>query len=94
MLAPLLFGLGISLTATWQAVSAIVEAQSLVLLVMAPFEWRKMTNRPILPRVKLQILFGCLINCALLLNAARKAQTSLPPKQADQLPAPSTARPT
>jgi hypothetical protein len=70
MLAPLLFGLGISLTATWQAVSAIAGVQSLVLLVMAPFEWRKMTNRPILPRVKLQILFGCLIYCALLLNAA------------------------
>ena len=47
-----------------------------------------------LPRVKLQILFGCLINCALLLNAARKAQTSLPPKQADQLlPHPPPARP-
>ena len=70
MLAPLLFGLGISLAITWRVVSGIVAVQSLVLLLMAPFEWWKITNRPILPRVKLQILFGCLINCALLLNAA------------------------
>jgi hypothetical protein len=70
MLAPLIFGLGIPLAITWQVVSGIVAIQSLILLAMAPIEWRKVSNRPLLPRVKVQILMGCLINCALLLNAS------------------------
>ena len=68
MLAPLLFGLGLSETATWQFTSAFVAAQSLVLIAFVPSQWRQATNRAIELRVKIHMAFGVLINIALLLN--------------------------
>jgi len=46
MLSPLLFGLGMTLDQTWQAASAFIAVQSLVLLLMAPRQWRAATDRP------------------------------------------------
>ncbi len=70
MLCPLLFGLGLSETMTWQAASAAVGFQSLALLITAPGQWRKVTMRPLPVRLRIQIFAGTLINLALLLNAA------------------------
>ena len=50
--------------------SAFVAVQSLVLLMMAPRQWRESTSRPMYTRLKIHIAFGLAINTALLLNAA------------------------
>src|SRR5438309_6402821 len=70
MLPPLLFGMGVSEEFIWRGVSAFVAVQSLYLLAIAPREWRNTTKRPLLPRVKVQIAAGVLVNLGLLLNAA------------------------
>jgi len=70
LLSPLLFGLGLSERMTWQAASLIIAVQSIVLIVLAPRQWRAATNRPLDLRVKIQIGLGLLINVALLGNAA------------------------
>ena len=69
LLPPLLFGLGLSERMTWQVASAFIGLQSLVLLTMAPRQWRSVTSRPINVRLKVQIGFGWIINMLLLANA-------------------------
>jgi hypothetical protein len=68
LLSPLLFGLGFSERTTWQLASAIIATQSIVLIVMAPGQWRAATDRPLEMRVKVQISLGLLINASLILN--------------------------
>jgi hypothetical protein len=70
MLAPLLYGLGLTPALTWQLASTFVAVQSLVLLGMVPRQWREVTPRPMDMRVKAHIGLGVLINALLLLNAA------------------------
>ena len=70
LLSPLLFGLGFSERMTWQIASAFVAVESLVLLALAPSQWRAATERPLETRLKIQIGLGLLINSALLANAA------------------------
>jgi hypothetical protein len=70
MLSPLLFGLGLSERMTWQAASVIIAVQSIVLIAMAPRQWRSVTDQPLQFRVKVHIVLGLLINVALLANAA------------------------
>jgi len=69
MLSPLIFALGASVERTWQVASVVIAAQSIVLIVMAPKQWRENTNRPMETRLKVHIGFGLLINGVLLLNA-------------------------
>ena len=69
LLSPLLFGLGLSERLTWQVASAFIGLQSLVLLSLAPSQWRAATDRPIDIRLKVQIVFGLVINALLLANA-------------------------
>ena len=70
LLSPLLFGLGLSERMTWQVASVIIAVQSIVLIVLAPGQWRAATDRPLETRVKIHIALGLLINVALLANAA------------------------
>ena len=70
MLAPLLYGLGLTPELTWQMASTFVAVQSLVLLGMVPRQWREVTPRPMDMRVRVHIGLGVLINALLLLNAA------------------------
>jgi hypothetical protein len=70
MLSPLLFGLGFSERMTWQLASAIIAVQSIVLILLAPKQWKAATDRPIENRVKIHIALGLLINLGLLGNAA------------------------
>jgi hypothetical protein len=70
LLSPLLFGLGLSQRMTWQAASAIIALQSIVLLLLAPGQWKAASGRPLQTRVKVQIGLGLLINAALLANVA------------------------
>src|SRR6185312_10615771 len=70
LLSPLLFGLGLSERMTWQVASAMIAVQSIVLIVLAPGQWRAATHRPLQTRVKVQIVLGLVINTVLLLNAA------------------------
>jgi hypothetical protein len=70
LLSPLLFGLGLSEQMTWQVASLIIAVQSIVLIVLAPGQWRANTDRPLEMRVKVQIGLGLLVNAALLANAA------------------------
>jgi hypothetical protein len=69
LLSPLLFGLGLSERLTWQVASAFIGLQSLVLIAMAPGQWRSVTSRPIDMRLKVQIGCGWIINSLLLANA-------------------------
>jgi len=69
LLSPLLFGLGFSERTTWQIASAIIAIQSIILIVMAPSQWRAATDRPLEMRVKVHIGLGLLINAGLILNA-------------------------
>jgi hypothetical protein len=69
LLSPLLFGLGLSERLTWQVASAFIGLQSLVLLSLAPSQWRAATHRPIDIRLKVQIVSGWVINALLLANA-------------------------
>ena len=68
LLPPLLFGLGLSQRMTWQAASAIIAVQSIILIALAPGQWRAATELPLERRVKIQIGLGLLINVALLGN--------------------------
>jgi hypothetical protein len=70
MLSPLLFALGLSERMTWQVASAFIAVQSIVLIALAPKQWRSATDRPLERRVKIQIGLGLAINAALLANAA------------------------
>ena len=70
MLAPLLFGLGLSETVTWQATSLLIGIPALLMLALAPSQWRRTTTMPVRPRHKVQIGLGLLINGALLFDAA------------------------
>jgi hypothetical protein len=70
LLPPLLFGLGLSERMTWQVASAIIAVQSIVLIVLAPGQWRAATDRPLEMRVKIQVGLGLLMNVALLANVA------------------------
>src|SRR6266550_1494721 len=70
LLSPLLFGLGLSERMTWQVASFLIAVQSIVLIVLAPGQWRAAEGGPLLTRVKVQIALGLLINAALLANAA------------------------
>ena len=69
LLSPLLFGLGLSERMTWQVASAFIGLQSLILITMAPRQWRSVTDRPIDLRLKIQIGCGLIINALLLANA-------------------------
>ena len=69
MLAPLLFGLGLSEPATWQATSLLVGIPALGMLFLAPSQWRQNTAMAIPMRLNIQIALGILINGALLFNA-------------------------
>ncbi|HXJ00130.1 MAG TPA: hypothetical protein VNH44_02830 [Micropepsaceae bacterium] len=68
LLSPLLFGLGMPERMTWQVASAIIAVQSVILIVLAPGQWRSATDRPLERRVTIQIGLGLLINIALLGN--------------------------
>ena len=70
LLSPLLFGMGLSERMTWQIASALIAVQSIVLIILAPSQWRAAEGGPLLTRVKVQIALGLLINAALLANAA------------------------
>lgn len=70
LLSPLLFGLGLSERMTWQVASIMIAVQSIVLIILAPGQWRAATHLPLQTRVKVQIALGLVINTALLLNAA------------------------
>ena len=70
MLSPLLFGLGLSETRTWQAASVLIALPALAMLVMAPRQWRQTTAMPVRPRLWIQVGLGLMINGALLFNAA------------------------
>jgi hypothetical protein len=70
LLSPLLFGLGLSERMTWQVASAVIAVQSIVLIVLAPGQWRAATDRPVDMRLKIQVGLGLLINVALLANVA------------------------
>ena len=54
---------------TWQVASAFIGLQSLILITMAPRQWRSVTDRPIDLRLKVQIGCGLVINALLLANA-------------------------
>jgi hypothetical protein len=69
LLSPLLFGLGLSERMTWQVASAFIGLQSLVLITLAPRQWRSMTDMPIATRLRVQIALGWIINALLLANA-------------------------
>lgn len=69
MLSPLLFGLGLTLEQTWQAASVFVAVQSLVLLLIAPSQWRASTDRPLDTRLKVHIGLGLAVNSLLVMNA-------------------------
>jgi hypothetical protein len=70
LLAPLLFGLGLSERMTWQVTSAVIAVQSIALIVLVPGQWRTATDRPLELRVKIHIGLGLLMNVALLANTA------------------------
>jgi len=70
MFSPLLFACGLSLTATWRTMSVFVAVQSIVLITLAPKQWKSVTAMPMPLRLKVHIASGMLINAALLLNAA------------------------
>ena len=70
LLSPLLFGMGFSERMTWQIASILIAAQSIVLIVLAPGQWRAADGGPLQTRVKIHIGLGLLINAALLSNAA------------------------
>jgi len=55
---------------TWQIASGLIAAQSIMLIILAPSQWRAAEGGPLLTRVKVQIALGLLINAALLANAA------------------------
>jgi hypothetical protein len=69
LLSPLLFGLGLPERMTWQVASVVIAIQSIVLIAMAPKQWRAATGQPLLFRVKVHIVLGLVINAALLANA-------------------------
>jgi len=69
LLSPLLFGVGFSERMTWQIASGLIAAQSIVLIILAPGQWRAAEGGPLLMRVKVQLALGLLINAALLSNA-------------------------
>ncbi|HEX3487645.1 MAG TPA: hypothetical protein VHT51_21500 [Micropepsaceae bacterium] len=69
MLSPLLFALGLSERLTWQVASIFIAIQSVILIALAPRQWRAATDRPLQMRVKIQIGFGLAINAGLLANA-------------------------
>jgi hypothetical protein len=70
LLSPLLFGMGFSERMTWQIASVLITLQSIVLIALAPRQWRAATKDPLQMRVKVQITLGLVINAALLANAA------------------------
>ncbi|MSP95361.1 MAG: hypothetical protein EXR00_08825 [Alphaproteobacteria bacterium] len=70
MLSPMLYGLGLSLDMTWRVASVLIAAQSLMLIVVVPKQWRAATNRAVEFRVKLHMGCGFLMSMVLLLNAA------------------------
>jgi hypothetical protein len=70
LLSPLLFGMGFSERMTWQIASVLIAVQSIVLIVLAPSQWRAAEGGPLLMRVKVQMALGLLINAGLLANAA------------------------
>src|SRR5882757_4158207 len=70
LLSPLLFGMGFSERMTWQIASVLIAAQSIVLIVLAPSQWRAAEGGPLLTRVKVHMALGPLLNAALLANAA------------------------
>jgi hypothetical protein len=70
MLAPLLFGLGLGEVETWRATSLLIGIPALVMLCLAPRQWRQATAMPVRPRLMVQIALGLLVNGALLFNAA------------------------
>jgi hypothetical protein len=70
MLAPLLFALGLSEILTWRAASLLIGIPALVMLCLAPGQWRRTTSMPVRPRLWAQVTLGLLVNGVLLFNAA------------------------
>ena len=70
MLSPLFFAMGLSEDLTWQAASLFIAGQSLALILLAPRQWRAVTDMPVPLRLKVHIGSGILINACLLLNVA------------------------
>jgi hypothetical protein len=69
MTAPLLYALGLSLDMTWRVASAIIAAQAVALIVLAPKQWQSVTAMKVPTRLKIHVASGLLINIVLLLNA-------------------------
>lgn len=70
LMAPLLFGLGLSEDLTWRAASLLIGLPSLAMLTAAPRQWRVASQMALPPRVWAQIGVGVIVNLLLLLNAA------------------------
>ena len=70
MLPPLLFGLGLDETRTWQVASLLIGVPALGMLMLAPRQWRAATAMPVQARLRIQIALGLVINGMLLCNAA------------------------
>ena len=70
LLPPLLFGLGLSETRTWQVASIMIALPSLLMLFLAPRQWRATTDLPVRMRLRIQIAAGFAVNGVLLFNIA------------------------
>jgi hypothetical protein len=69
MLAPLLYGMGLSEDVTWRAASAIIVISSVIRIWRLPGQWRAATNRPMELRVIVHVWLILLLNVALVMNA-------------------------
>jgi len=70
MLAPLFFGMGLSLDVTWRLTSIIIVISSIIRIWRLPGQWRTATNRPMELRVTIHVWLIVLLNVALVMNAS------------------------
>src|SRR5258705_11416500 len=61
LLSPLLFGIGFSERMTWQIASALIAAQSIVLIILAPSQWRAAEGGPLRARLEITMAAGLLV---------------------------------
>jgi hypothetical protein len=69
MLAPLLYGMGLSLDMTWRLASAIIVTSSVIRIWRLPGQWQTSTNRPMEMRVIIHVWLILLLNVGLVMNA-------------------------
>jgi hypothetical protein len=69
MLAPLLYGMGLSLDMTWRLASAIIVTSSVIRIWRLPGQWHASTNRPMEMRVIIHVWLILLLNVGLFMNA-------------------------